>query len=122
MAKYIPLILFTVLTNAAAQIMLKKGMLAVGTFDFSPGSLAATLPRVALNPFVVLGLATFVVSMGSHLLVLSRVDLSFAYPFLSLAYVVVGVYAWLVFREDMNLYRVGGIALICLGTILISRS
>jgi drug/metabolite transporter (DMT)-like permease len=122
MAKYIPLILFTVLTNAAAQIMLKKGMLAVGTFDFSPGALAATLPRVALNPFVILGLVTFVVSMASHLLVLSRVDLSFAYPFLSLAYVVVGVYAYLVFREDMNLYRVGGIALICLGTILISRS
>ncbi|MEQ1615853.1 MAG: transporter, partial [Hyphomicrobiaceae bacterium] len=30
MTRYIPLILFTVLTNAAAQIMLKKGMLALG--------------------------------------------------------------------------------------------
>jgi drug/metabolite transporter (DMT)-like permease len=102
--------------------MLKKGMLAVGTFDFHPGALAATLPKVVLNPFVFLGLATFVVSMASHLMVLSRVELSFAYPFLSLAYVVVAVYAFLVFREDLNLYRVGGIALICLGTILISRS
>jgi len=71
---------------------------------------------------VLLGMLTFVVSTGSHLLVLSRVDLSFAYPFLSLAYVVVTVYAYLVFKEDVNLYRVAGVALICLGTILISRS
>lgn len=122
MARYIPLILFTVLTNAAAQIMLKKGMLTLGTFEFSPSGLAAVAPRLVFNPFVLLGLLTFVISMGSHLLVLSRVDLSFAYPFLSLAYVVVTAYAYLVFREDVNAYRIAGIALICLGTILISRS
>jgi len=122
MARYIPLILFTVLTNAAAQILLKKGMLLLGTFEFSPASIASVIPRLMLNPFVLLGMLTFVVSTGSHLLVLSRVDLSFAYPFLSLAYVVVTVYAYLVFEEDVNLYRVVGVALICLGTILISRS
>jgi len=122
MAKYIPLILFTVLTNAAAQIMLKKGMLALGAFELSPAGVAAALPRIALNSFVILGLVTFVVSMASHLVVLSRVDLSFAYPFLSLAYVVVAIYAYAVFREDVNQYRIAGIALICLGTVLISRS
>jgi drug/metabolite transporter (DMT)-like permease len=122
MAAYIPLILFTVLTNAAAQIMLKKGMLLLGTFEFTPAGLVAVAPRVVLNPFVVLGLFTFVISMGSHLLVLSRVDLSFAYPFLSLAYVVATLYAYLVFHEDVNAYRIAGIGLICLGTILISRS
>jgi drug/metabolite transporter (DMT)-like permease len=122
MAAYIPLILFTVLTNAAAQIMLKQGMLLLGAFELSPGGLMAVAPRVVLNPFVILGLCTFVVSMGSHLMVLSRVDLSFAYPFLSLAYVVATLYAYFVFHEDVTPYRVAGIGLICLGTILISRS
>ena len=122
MAAYIPLILFTVLTNAAAQIMLKQGMLAIGAFELSPAGLVAVGPRVVLNPFVILGLGTFVVSMGSHLMVLSRVDLSFAYPFLSLAYVVATLYAYFVFHEDVSAYRVAGIGLICLGTILISRS
>jgi drug/metabolite transporter (DMT)-like permease len=122
MARYIPLILFTVLTNAAAQILLKKGMLLLGPFEFNSASIALLIPRLVLNPFVMLGLLTFVVSTGSHLLVLSRVDLSFAYPFLSLAYVVVTVYAYLVFKEDVTPYRVAGIALICFGTILISRS
>jgi drug/metabolite transporter (DMT)-like permease len=122
MAAYIPLILFTVLTNAAAQIMLKQGMLNLGTFELSPTGVVAAAPRVVLNPFVVLGLSTFVVSMASHLMVLSRVDLSFAYPFLSLAYVVATLYAYFVFHEDVTSYRVAGIGLICLGTILISRS
>jgi drug/metabolite transporter (DMT)-like permease len=122
MAAYIPLILFTVLTNAAAQIMLKQGMLLLGTFEFTAAGIVATAPRVALNPFVILGLFTFVISMASHLLVLSRVDLSFAYPFLSLAYVVATLYAYFVFHEDVNAYRIAGIGLICLGTILISRS
>lgn len=122
MASYVPLILFTVLTNAAAQILLKKGMLLLGSFEFSAGSILSIAPQIALNPFVLLGLLTFVVSMGSHLLVLSRVDLSFAYPFLSLAYVVATLYAYFVFQESVNSYRIGGIALICLGTVMISRS
>lgn len=122
MTKSIPLILFTVLTNAAAQIMLKRGMIIVGRLSLDPSSLLGSFWRVAFNPFVVGGLFIFVVSMASHLVVLSRVDLSFAYPFLSLAYVVVTAYAYFVFNEDVNQFRIAGIALICLGTVLISRS
>jgi multidrug transporter EmrE-like cation transporter len=120
--KYIPLILFTVLTNAAAQIMLKKGMMMIGAVPLEAASAFATAFRVLLNPWVFLGLCMFVVSMASHLIVLSRVELSFAYPFLSLAYVVVAAYAYFVFKEDVNNFRIAGIALICIGTILISRS
>lgn len=121
MTRYIPLILFTVLTNAAAQIMLKKGMLAVGAVTLEAG-LFQTVFRIVFNPWVFLGLSTFVISMASHLVVLSRVELSFAYPFLSLAYVVVAAYAYYVFKEDVNSLRIAGIGLICIGTILISRS
>ena len=122
MAKYIPLILFTVLTNAAAQILLKNGMLRLGTFDFNATGITSAVPQIILNPFVLVGLFTFVVSMSSHLLVLSRVDLSFAFPFLSLAYVVVALYSHFVFGENLNSYRVSGILVICFGTFLISRS
>ncbi|MGH6947096.1 MAG: EamA family transporter [Kiloniellales bacterium] len=122
MIKILPLILFTVLTNAAAQIMLKRGMNSVGHLSIDPTLLLSSFWRTALNPFVIAGLFTFVVSMASHLVVLSRVDLSFAYPFLSLAYVVVTAYAYFVFNENVNLIRVAGIALICLGTVLVSKS
>jgi multidrug transporter EmrE-like cation transporter len=71
---------------------------------------------------VFLGLCTFVVSMASHLVVLSKVELSFAYPFLSLAYVVVAAYAFFIFGEAVGPMRMAGIAFICLGTVLIAQS
>ena len=122
MTKYIPLILFTVITNAAAQIFLKKGMLEHGSFELNLSSILSNALKILLNPLVALGLLTFVISMASHLLVLSRVEISFAMPFLSLAYVIVAVYAYIVFSENLNVYRIAGIGFICLGTILIAKS
>jgi multidrug transporter EmrE-like cation transporter len=119
---FLPLILFTVLTNAAAQIMLKKGMIAVGSLDIAADGLVGTVFRVVFSPFVFFGLATFVISMASHLIVLSKVQLSYAYPFLSLAYVVVAAYSYFFFAEDVGLARLAGFGLIIAGTILIAQS
>jgi multidrug transporter EmrE-like cation transporter len=118
----IALILFTVVTNAAAQIMLKKGMLTLGPLNLSLSSAVSTVFSVVFSPWVFAGLTMFVVSMASHLIVLSRVQLSFAYPFLSLAYVIVAAYAFYMFGEDVGLARIAGIALICAGTVFISMS
>jgi multidrug transporter EmrE-like cation transporter len=119
---YIALILFTVTTNAAAQIMLKKGMSQLGALNLASDGLIGTAFSVIFNPWVFLGLCTFVVSMASHLTVLSRVQLSFAYPFLSLAYVIVTAWAYFAFGEDVGALRIAGVALICFGTLLISMS
>ncbi|TIQ91913.1 MAG: transporter, partial [Mesorhizobium sp.] len=56
------------------------------------------------------------------LYVLSKVELSFAYPFLSLAYVAVAIFAYFIFREDLNGWRIAGITFICVGTVLIAQS
>jgi multidrug transporter EmrE-like cation transporter len=120
MTRYLPFILFTVLTNAAAQLMLKYGMMNIASAAFANANVVLKLVGIVFSPFVFLGLLTFVVSMASHLFVLSKVELSYAYPFLSLAYVVVAVATWQLFGEQMNASRVAGIALICLGTVFIA--
>lgn len=121
----LPFILFTVFTNAAAQIMLKQGMLTLGPLAPSEPTTAWSLVllvlKVVFHPWVFVGLVTFVVSMASHLFVLSKVELSFAYPFLSLAYVAVAAASWWLFAENLNAWRMGGIALICAGTVLIAQ-
>lgn len=117
------LILFTVVTNAAAQIMLKQGMTKVGAVGLSSArSPIETVLAIGLQPWVILGLLTFVVSMCSHLIVLSRVNLSFAYPFLSLAYVMVAAYSFFIFGEDISTARLIGYALIIAGTLAIAMS
>lgn len=120
--KYIVFILFTVLTNAAAQLMLKYGMMSLGPISFAGVNPIVKILQIVFSPWVFLGLATFVISMASHLYVLTKVELSFAYPFLSLAYVAVAVFAYFVFREDLNAWRIAGIGFICIGTILIAQS
>jgi multidrug transporter EmrE-like cation transporter len=116
------LILFTVTTNAAAQLLLKRGMTTLGELQLAGDRIIGTIFSVVFNPFVFAGLATFVISMASHLIVLSRVQLSYAYPFLSLAYVIVAVASWHFFAEDLGVWRIAGIALICLGTVFIAQS
>jgi drug/metabolite transporter (DMT)-like permease len=121
MTKYIPFILFTVLTNAAAQVMLKQGMMSLGPLSFSMDTIISRVFQIVFNPWVFAGLSMFVISMASHLFVLSKVDLSFAYPFLSLGYVVVAFTAWFLFKEEIGVYKMAGIAFICVGTILIAQ-
>jgi len=53
---------------------------------------------------------------------LSRVDLSFAYPFLSVSYVLVLLAGYFWFGEAVNAYRIIGITLICFGTLFVARS
>lgn len=122
MQKYIPLILAVVTTNAMSQILLKQGMNTIGKFDFEGGNLLRMVPVVALNPYVVGGLAVLVFSMGLHLMALSRVELSFAYPFLSVSYILVLMAGYVWFGEAINVSRIAGVALICVGTFFIARS
>ena len=118
---YLPFILFTVFTNAAAQLMLKAGMTNMGSISFTADTVILRIFQIVFSPWVFAGLCTFVISMASHLFVLSKVDISFAYPFLSLAYVAVAIFAWLVFKEDLGAFKIAGIALICLGTVFIAQ-
>jgi drug/metabolite transporter (DMT)-like permease len=97
-------------------------MNTIGRFEFDRGNLVTMLPVVALNPFIIGGLAVLVFSMGLHLMALSRVDLSFAYPFLSISYILVLIAGYFVFGETVNASRMVGVALICGGTFFIARS
>lgn len=56
------------------------------------------------------------------MLVLSRVDVSAAYPFLSVGYIIAAVGGWLFFAEQISGQRMLGIALICVGVVFIARS
>jgi drug/metabolite transporter (DMT)-like permease len=53
---------------------------------------------------------------------LSRVPVSQAYPLLSLGYVINIGLAWWLLGEVPNVQRVGGIAIIVVGVVLVSRS
>lgn len=118
----VPIILSSVSLNAIAQLLLKRGMVEVGHFDLAAGQLATVLPKVVLSPFVVGGIASYALSIGLWLVVLSRVDVSAAYPFLSIGFVISAVIGFWLFGESLGPARILGITLVCAGVVMISRS
>jgi multidrug transporter EmrE-like cation transporter len=80
------------------------------------------IKKVAANSYILLGLGSYVISVAIWLLVLARVEVSYAYPFLSVGYVVVTVMGYFLFQENLTWMRILGISVIILGVILLSRS
>ena len=121
-ASSILLALVSVALNAAAQLALKQGTRVVGVAAHDVSSGWTVLSRAALNSWVWVGLVAYVLSVALWLLVLSRVQVSYAYPIVSLGYVMATAAAWVLWREDVSAMRMAGIGLICLGVLLVARS
>ena len=119
---YFPLIMLGVLLNAAAQLFLKEGMRRIGHFEFIWANAVPITMQVAGNVFVLGGLFCYVISVAVWLLVLSRVEVSFAYPLLSVGYIVNAVAGYYLFQENLSLTRITGILIICVGVYFVTRS
>ncbi len=116
------LILVGVLLNAGAQLLLKAGTNAVGRFDFTLANAMPIGMKLATQLPIIAGIACYVVSVVVWILALSRVQVSIAYPMLSIGYVVNALIAWQVFGEDLNVQRWVGIGFIIVGVFLVARS
>jgi multidrug transporter EmrE-like cation transporter len=117
------LILTGVGLNAAAQLLLKvatRPLAHFSTFNFETllGSLQILIKGW---PFWA-GMACYGASLCVWLAALSKAPVSTAYPMLSLGYVLVAVVSTLWLGEILSVAKVAGIALICAGVVLVSRS
>lgn len=119
MANYLIMIV-SILLAVAGQLMMKKGMMAFGTFPFNQ-ILVKIIPMI-FNPWVFFGFVCFGLSSLFWLVVLSRLPLSLVYPMVSVGYVIVALVSMYLFREPVSLVRWIGIAVIVAGVVLISRS
>lgn len=118
----IPIILLGVLLNAAAQLFLKAGTSKVGPITLSVDNAWPLFWHLAFNPMIFLGLSCYVISVAAWIIALSRVDVSYAYPMLSIGYVVSAIAAYYLFGETLSPMRLAGIFVIILGVYMISRT
>lgn len=111
----IGIVLISVALNALAQVGLRAGMKAAG-FELSlkwAGQLLASWPFLS-------GLACYAVSIVVWLYVLSRLQVSLAYPFQGAGYILGAVLAWLFLGEGIRPLNILGLALIFLGLVCLS--
>jgi multidrug transporter EmrE-like cation transporter len=111
------LILFSISLNAFAQIALKIGSGKIGS------------PNISLSFFLKLlnipifsGLFLYAISILSWIIALSKVDVSTAYPMLSIGYIIVALIAYFFLGENISLFKSIAIIIIIIGVIMISKS
>lgn len=116
------MILFCVLLGSTAQLSLKHGMDAVGRFSPEGSQLVGSFVRAFSNGYVIVGFLLYGIASLMWMVILSRVPLSFAYPMISMGYVIVVVLSKYLFHEEVSPVRFAGTLVICVGVILVSRS
>lgn len=109
-------ILVCVILNSVAQIFLKFGM---SNLDKKVSLSIAFIPSLITNAYVVFGAALYGTSFILWLYVLSKVKVSYAYPFISLSYVLVAVLGFLMLGEKISFGAWMGICLVVVGVVLI---
>lgn len=116
------LLLIAIFLSDIGQLMLKHGVSQVGALSLDLGTLLPAVWRALSNPFVFFGFVLAFSGSIFWLSVISQVELSYAYPMVSLGYIFVAVSSWLLFGENISLLRIAGILIICFGVFLVSRS
>lgn len=116
------LILFSVSLAVFGQVFLKKGMLDIGEIPLNFGTPFFLLGRVFSSFKLFFGFTLFALSSVTWLVVLSRVQLSFAYPMVSMGYILTVLISWKYLGETISPLRWIAVVVICAGVFLLSRS
>lgn len=116
------LIMISVTISAVAQIALKHGMSSPAVQAGLASGLERLAPLVAGNPFVWLGLVLYGAGALLWLGVLAKIDVSQAYPFVGLGFLLTMVFGVILLGESVSAMRLIGTLLIVTGVILVSRA
>jgi len=121
--KVLSLILFWDLLTSVAELSFKAGASAAGMSDVTTANLLEFLIRVLSHVIPWIGIACYIASFLLWIAILSRADLSFAYPIGNVIdYVLVPVLSVIILHETIPLLRWVGIGCIVIGVYLISTS
>ena len=116
------LIFLSISIAVAGQILLKIGIDRIGASGFgSVRAFAGFFSSIIRSPMVLTGLFLYFISAAIWLVVLSTVDLSFAYPFIGITYVLVLILSKFILKEEVNPIRWIGAFIITAGVVIISR-
>lgn len=112
----------TIFFTVYGQLVIKWRVDGVGELPAATSDKLAFYIRLLLDPFVISGMAAAFIAMLFWMAALTKYDISFAYPFMSLSFVLVFGASIVLFHEPLNLTKIIGFCIIILGIIILSRS
>ena len=93
----------------------------MGAFPEPVGEKLLFIGRLLLNPWIISSFASAFLASIFWMGALNEFELSYAYPFTSLSFVLVLILSWLLLGETITWYKIGGILLVCLGILVASQ-
>lgn len=114
-------ILSTVLFTVYSQLIMRWQVTMAGSLPIDTSGKVDYVLSLMLNPWVLSGIvATFLAGI-SWMLAMTKFEISYAYPFISLNYILVLLAGFLLFNETLNATKLIGSALVMLGIIVIAK-
>ncbi|MDO9421651.1 MAG: EamA family transporter [Herminiimonas sp.] len=114
------LALFCVCLTAAAQVLLKMGMSSPAIQHAMSGGIRSVYWLALTSPLIWGGMVCFGASAGLWLLVLGKLDVSMAYPLISLGVVLTTLAGIFILGESVSIYKVLGVSLVIAGVLVLS--
>lgn len=116
------LIMITVTLSACAQLALKLGVSKPAMASALQNGLFDALIAALFSPLIWTGLLIYTLSVAMWLWVLSKVDLSVAYPFVGISFLVTMTFGAYLLNESVTPIRIIGTILIACGCVLVGKS
>lgn len=115
-------ILFTILLTVYGQLTIKWQVISAGEIPQLPSEKMMYFIKLLINPWVISTFAAAFLAGISWMIAMNRLQLSYAYPFLSLSFVFVLILSSLIFYEPITWQKVVGLVFIMLGVCISAKS
>ena len=112
----------TILLTVYGQLILKWRIVTYGVLPAGMMDKVIFLARLLIDPYIFSGFAAAFVASFFWMAAMTKFDISFAYPFMSGAFVLVFICSVFLFGEPVTWQKVLGLALIVAGIIMTSKS
>ncbi|PSW65591.1 hypothetical protein C0W88_09170 [Photobacterium leiognathi subsp. mandapamensis] len=117
------IIVLSVFFSSSSQLLLKKG---AETLVIPSVFTLETIYRLSINIisniYLVGGVLFQVIALLVWIYVLKKVDVSYAYPFISLGFVFVIFMGYLLYNEPIGYIKLAGSLIICIGVFILSKA
>ncbi len=112
----------TIAFTVYGQLILKWRIAQYGELPAETTEKLIYILKLFLDPFLISGLASAFIASIFWIMAMTKFEISYAYPFMSLAFVFVLVFSVLVFKETLSAYKIIGLMFIVVGIIITSRA
>lgn len=114
-------IISTIFFTVYSQLVMRWQVSSAGPLPIDMSGKIAYVAHLLINPWVLSGIiATFFAGV-SWMLAMTKFEISYAYPFVSLNYIFVLMAGFLIFNESVSMEKVIGSALVILGIIVLAK-